>query len=277
MRLDELLAHAGTRLDDAGSSSPRRDAEVLLCHVLGVDRSWLYTWGDFDLAGFERARFESLVARRAQGQPVAYLIGGREFWGLMLETSPTTLIPRPDTETLVSVALTHANSPEGRFLDLGCGTGAIALAFASERPRWYVLGVDIVSEAVELARHNAVRLAVGNAEFRVSDWFGSVGAGHFDVIAANPPYLADDDPHLELGDVRFEPRSALVSADQGLADLQTLVERARHHLTPGGHLLLEHGAEQGEPVREMLHAAGYTGVMTQADLAGRDRVSRGRR
>lgn len=277
MRLDDLLRNASRRLAAAGSPSARLDAEVLLCHVLGVDRAWLYTWGDRDAEPDAVARFEALVAAREDGRPVAHLTGEREFWGLSLATSPSTLIPRPDTETLVEAALALASEAPGRLLDLGTGTGAVALAFASERPSWAVVGVDLRPEAVALARHNATRLGIGNADFRDSDWFAALGGEHFELIVANPPYLADDDPHLGQGDVRFEPRSALVAAEGGLADLYHLVEAARAHLPPGGWLLLEHGATQGPAVREALGAAGYTGVASRADLAGHERISLGRR
>ncbi|UYG08794.1 peptide chain release factor N(5)-glutamine methyltransferase [Halomonas sp. M4R1S46] len=277
MRLDDLLRDASRRFAAAGSPSARLDAEVLLCHVLGVDRTWLYTWGDRDAEPDAVARFEALVAAREDGRPVAHLTGEREFWGLALATSPSTLIPRPDTETLVAAALGLAAEAPGRLLDLGTGTGAVALAFASERPSWAVTGVDLRPEAVALARHNATRLGIGNADFRASDWFAALAGEHFALIVANPPYLADDDPHLEQGDVRFEPRSALVAADEGLADLYHLVEAARAHLAPGGWLLLEHGATQGPAVREALCAAGYAAVTSRTDLAGHERVSLGRR
>lgn len=278
MTLDALLARAARRLLEAGSPSARLDAEVLLCHVLGVDRTWLYTWGDREAPLLERARFEALLAARAAGQPVAYLTGEREFWGLRLSTSPHTLIPRPDTERLVEAALAHGASPRGRLLDLGTGTGAIALAFASERPGWRVVGIDLSPEAVALARHNAERLAIGNVEFRAGDWFAALedGAERFALIVSNPPYIAADDPHLARGDLRFEPHGALVAAEQGLADLRHLVVEARAYLMPGGWLLLEHGHGQGEAVRDALAAAGYGEVATLRDLGGHDRVSLGR-
>lgn len=280
MTLDALLARAARRLSESGSASPRLDAEVLLCHVLGVERTWLYTWGDRQAPSFERARFEALVAARAQGHPVAYLTGEREFWGLRLATSPATLIPRPDTETLVEAALARAVAPTGRLLDLGTGTGAIALAFASERPGWTVLGLDLAPEAVRLARHNAERLGIANADFRESDWFSTLAEENADerfaLIVANPPYIAADDPHLGQGDVRFEPASALVADQNGLADLRHLVAEARHHLAPNGWLLLEHGYEQGAAVRRALSEAGYAEVASLADLGGRERLSLGR-
>ncbi|RTR02346.1 peptide chain release factor N(5)-glutamine methyltransferase [Halomonas nitroreducens] len=275
MRLDDLLRDAARRLAAAGSPSARLDAEVLLCHVLGVDRTWLYTWGDRDAAADAETRFDALVAEREAGQPVAHLTGEREFWGLALATSPSTLIPRADTETLVEAALALAPEASGRLLDLGTGTGAVALAFASERPAWTVVGVDLRLEAVALARRNATRLGIDNADFLSSDWFAALGGEHFDLIVANPPYLADDDPHLGQGDVRFEPRSALVAAEGGLADLYHLIEGGRAHLVPGGWLLLEHGATQGPAVREALCAAGYAAVTSRVDLAGHERVSLG--
>lgn len=283
MRIDSLLAETTQRLQQAGSPSPRRDAEVLLCHVLNVNRAWLYTWGD-RLAGDQTlARFATLIAERIEGQPVAYLTGEREFWGLSLATSPATLIPRPDTETLVDVALEKAadsGAAAKRLLDLGTGTGAIALAFASERPDWQVTGVDLHEAAVSLARSNAERNAIANAEFLVSDWFSALAlqspTDRFALIVSNPPYLADDDPHLEEGDVRFEPHSALIAADQGLADLRYLVGEARQYLADNGWLLLEHGMQQGAAVRQALSEAGFSDVASRQDLGARERISLGR-
>lgn len=280
MRLDRLLARATRRLQAAGSPSPRRDAEVLLCHALSVDRAWLYTWGDRPADSETLARFDTLVAARAEGQPVAYLTGEREFWGLALATSPATLIPRPDTETLVEAALEKAGSESGRLLDLGTGTGAIALAFASERPDWQVVGVDLNADAVALARANAERNAINSATFLVSDWFSSLETLHqserFALIVSNPPYIADDDPHLGEGDVRFEPRSALVAGAGGLADLRFLVRGAREYLADNGWLLLEHGMQQGAAVRQALVDAGFVEVASRTDLGARERVSLGR-
>ncbi|WP_168013505.1 peptide chain release factor N(5)-glutamine methyltransferase [Halomonas salinarum] len=276
MRLDVLLARAAKRLQAAGSPSPRLDAEVLLCHVLEVDRTWLYTWGDREADCWSRARFDALIAARGQGAPVAYLTGEREFWGLSLRTHDATLIPRPDTESLVEAALARGDAEEGTFLDLGTGTGAIALAFASERPGWQVTGVDLSPQAVALARGNAVHLGLEHVRFLESDWFASLEGERFALVVANPPYLADDDPHLAQGDVRFEPRSALVAGDDGLADLYALVQEARRHLLAGGWLLLEHGLEQGVAVRQAFEQAGYDEVTTLQDLGARERVSLGR-
>lgn len=276
VRLDALLVRASERLARSGSPSPRLDAEVLLCHVLGVERTWLYTWGDRKAPTFQRARYEALVAARASGRPVAYLTGTREFWGLSLKTSPHTLIPRPDTETLVEVLLELAAQPSGRLLDLGTGTGAIALAFASERPGWQALGVDRVPEAVALSTSNAHRLAIGNARFQVSDWFSTLAGERYTLVAANPPYIDPADPHLGQGDVRFEPRSALVAADSGLADLRHIVEQAVGHLEPGGWVALEHGHDQAAAVRDLLCGCGYVEVASRQDLGGRERITFGR-
>ncbi|WP_129140081.1 peptide chain release factor N(5)-glutamine methyltransferase [Modicisalibacter coralii] len=275
MRLDRLLAGAAARLREAGSPTPRLDAEVLLGHVLGRDRTWLYTWNDHDVAGFEHARFAALVAARAEGRPVAYLTGEREFWGLRLQTRASTLIPRPDTERLVEAALACTPAGAADVLDLGTGSGAIALALASERPAWRVTGIDRVPAAVALARDNAARLGLANAVFRVGDWFAGLEARRFTLIVANPPYLAADDPHLAQGDVRFEPPSALVAEGAGLADLEHLIDAGREHLEPGGHLLLEHGMAQGEALREAFAAAGFRSIVTHDDLAGLPRVTQG--
>jgi len=280
MTLDALMNQAAQRLQAAGSSTPRIDAEVLLCHVLGRDRTWLYTWGDKICPLWEQARFDALIAARAQGAPVAYLTGEREFWGLRLATSPDTLIPRPDTETLVELALGRATLTSGRLLDLGTGTGAIALAFASEQPHWQVLGVDLRVEAVSLATRNAQTLGLANATFLQSDWFAAldtytVAGKPFDIIVSNPPYIAGDDPHLAEGDVRFEPRSALVADACGMADLLHLVNSAQRYLAASGWLLLEHGYQQAEMVREALDRAGYKNVESARDLGGHERVTLG--
>lgn len=275
MRLDVLVSRAASRLQSAGSPSARLDAEVLMCHVLRVDRTWLYTWGDRHAEPFPRARFEALVAARAAGHPVAHLTGEREFWGLGLATDASTLIPRPDTETLVEAALERAGQTSGRLLDLGTGSGAIALAFASERPGWRVVGVDREPAAVALAQRNAERLGIGNAVFHESDWYSAVAGERFNLVVANPPYIDAHDPHLALGDVRFEPRSALVAGEAGLADLRHLVRGARAHLAPEGWLLLEHGYQQAAAVREALREAGFSDVTSIADLGGHERVSLG--
>lgn len=272
----DALLKAATLCLSASSDTARLDAELLLCHVIGKPRTWLYTWGDQPVAENARAAFSALIERRQAGEPVAYLIGKREFWGLALETAPHTLIPRPDTELVVEAALARAANKRGDLLDMGTGTGAIALAFASERPSWQITGGDVVPEAVALAQRNAQRLGITNACFIESDWFAALSDNAcYDLIVSNPPYIAADDHHLDEGDVRFEPRSALVAADDGLADLRHLVETAWHHLRPGGWLLLEHGWTQANSVCAMLEACGYGQVESLRDLGQQPRVSLG--
>ncbi len=273
------MATVGELLRDAMSlpgESPRRDAEVLLGHCLGKSRSWLYTWPESSVDETALARFNALLQRRARGEPVAHLTGLRDFWSLELEVDASTLIPRPDTETLVACALELQLPPRAAALDLGTGTGAIALALASERPGWRVTAVDANPEAVALAQRNAQRNRCEQVRILHSDWFEALGEERFDLVVANPPYIADDDPHLAQGDLRFEPASALVSAESGLADLRHIVDAAPAHLEAGGWLLLEHGFEQGAAVRELLAARGFSTIETRRDLGGQERISGGR-
>lgn len=275
VRIDQALVQATQQLE-GHSPSPRLDAEVLLSHMLQQTRTWLYTWADRALTQGQVATFDTLIERRRQGEPVAYLTGEREFWGMVFSTHHDTLIPRPDTELLVEAALASAAADQGRLLDMGTGTGAVALAFASERPRWAVTGIDIMPNAVQLARQNAARLALDHVHFVESNWFSGLDPQHaFDIIVSNPPYLADDDVHLDEGDVRFEPRSALVSGAEGLDDLRYLVTHAGFYLSSSGWLMLEHGYLQGEPVRQVMESAGYHHVKTLRDLAGHERVTLG--
>ena len=274
---DEAVRRATIELSSV-SDTARLDAELLLCHLIEKPRTWLYTWGDQPLSADTQAAFAALIARRHAGEPVAYLTGQREFWGLMLDTSPSTLIPRPDTELVVDAAVARATSATGSLLDLGTGTGAIALAFASERPEWHVTGGDVVPDAVALARRNAQRLAISNATFVETNWFAALPeTACFDLIVSNPPYIAADDHHLNEGDVRFEPRSALVAEDNGLADLRYLVDAAWQYLQPGGWLLLEHGWTQAPDVCAMLRACGYQYVESLHDLGQQPRVSVGQK
>ena len=220
--------------------------------------------------------FAALLERRRAGEPVAYILGHQGFWSLDLEVAPHTLIPRPDTELLVETALQLAPATPQRVLDLGSGSGAIALALASERGGWQVIGVDRIAEAVALAERNRQRLKLGNAEFRQSSWFDGLAGERFDLILSNPPYIAADDRHLGEGDVRFEPLSALVAGVDGLDDIRQIIAQAPRHLQAGGWLLLEHGYDQAEAVRELLAAAGFTAVDSRRDLGGHQRISLGR-
>lgn len=258
------------------SGIERIDAEVLLCHVLDRDRTFLFTWPEKLLTGAEQQRFDQLLMQRAQGMPVAHLTGEREFWSLPLKVNATTLIPRPDTEILVQAALDIALPAQARVLDAGTGSGAIALALASERRSWQVVASDRLYDAALLARHNARQLHISNADVVCAHWLDAFATASFDMIVSNPPYIAADDPHLAEGDVRFEPRSALVAADNGLADLLTLVVQARRVLKHDGWLLLEHGYAQAAAVRALLSQHAYTDIDSQRDFGGHERVTRGR-
>lgn len=257
------------------SDSARRDAEILLGFVTDRARTFLMAFGETLLTQQQQEQLERLLVRRERGEPVAYLIGEREFWSLPLSVSPATLIPRPDTECLVELALERLPSSACNILDLGTGTGAIALALASERPDCTVTGVDLQPEAVALAQHNAQKLAIGNAQFLQGSWFAPLAGQTFALIASNPPYIDVADPHLAQGDVRFEPSSALVAQQHGLADLSAIVQQAPQYLLPQGWLLLEHGWQQGESVRALLQAAGFISIATRRDYGDNDRVTFG--
>lgn len=259
------------------SDSAKRDAEILLGFVTGRARTYLLAFGETVLTAEQLEQLSVLLARRERGEPVAYLVGEREFWSLPLSVSPATLIPRPDTECLVELALARLPAAPCAILDLGTGTGAIALALASERPDCQVTGIDLQPAAVALAQHNAQKLAINNARFLPGDWFMPVAGQQFALIASNPPYIDETDPHLGQGDVRFEPASALVATQQGLADLATIVQQACGYLEPQGWLLLEHGWQQGENVRTLLNTAGFIAVATHRDYGGNDRVTLGQK
>ena len=256
------------------------DAQVLLAHLLGKDRAWLVAHADEALARERVDAFCALARRRRQGEPVAYLTGVREFWGLALQVSPAVLIPRPETETLVELALARLpKDRDVRVLDLGTGSGAIALAIAHERPRAAILATDVSADALEVARENARRLSIGNVEFAPSDWYDGVtmewrGAA-FDLIASNPPYVAAVDPHLGDGDVRFEPGLALTPGGDGLGAIARIVAGARARLLPGGSLAVEHGFDQADAVRALFAADGFAEIVAVRDLAGIPRVVAG--
>lgn len=272
-----LLADAQARLAGV-SDSPRLDAEVLLAQVLSKSRSHLRAWPERVPEDSQQRHFAALLARRSRGEPIAYLTGRREFWSLELVITPATLIPRPETERLVELALDRLPADRcRRVADLGTGSGAIALAIARERPRTAVLATDVSAEALAVAEHNARRLKLGNVRFQQGGWHLALGAERFDLIAANPPYLAAADPHLGSGDVRFEPPGALVGGDDGLAAIRIIIAGAGAHLCPGGWLVLEHGYDQGEAVGSMLLAHGFMEVSDHPDASGIPRVACGRR
>ncbi|ELV7509356.1 peptide chain release factor N(5)-glutamine methyltransferase [Aeromonas veronii] len=278
MQIQQARAHIMTVL--AGGESPRADADVLLCHLLGCRRSYLMTWPERELDAAQQATLQGWLARRLNGEPIAHLVGEREFWSLPLKVSPATLIPRPDTEVLVEQALTRIPQRPCAVLDLGTGTGAIALALKSERPEVDVWAVDRMADAAALARENSAALGLP-IEVRDGSWFEPLGepdrdnTPRFAVIVSNPPYIDGADPHLEQGDVRFEPRSALVADDAGLADIRHIVAHAPAYLLTDGWLLLEHGWDQGEAVRQLLRDGGYREVATVRDYGDNDRVTLG--
>lgn len=274
MRYQQWLAQAITCLNE--SESPRRDAEILLGHVTGKSRTFILAFDETVLSTEQLDALAVLLARRARGEPVAHLIGMREFWSLPLFVSPATLIPRPDTECLVEQALARLGDTPGRILDLGTGTGAIALALASERPDCQLTAVDVVADAVALASRNLAHLGFSNVQVLQSRWFSALAGRRFEMIVSNPPYIDEQDPHLAQGDVRFEPKTALVAADAGLADLAHIIVQGRRFLSANGWMLLEHGWQQGEAVRALFTDAGYREVETCRDYGGNERLTVGR-
>lgn len=275
MEYQQWLREAVSQLQ--ASESPRRDAEILLGFVTGKARTFILAFGETPLTDEQQEQLAGLLARRVRGEPVAHLIGEREFWSLPLFVSPATLIPRPDTECLVDQALARLPAAPCRILDLGTGTGAIALALASERPDCRVTAVDLIPDAVALAQRNADHLGIRNIEIVQSRWFSALEGQQFSLIVSNPPYIDAQDPHLAQGDVRFEPLSALVAADNGLADLHTLIKDAPRYLLPQGWLLLEHGWQQGAAVREIFARYGWQQVETCRDYGDNERLTLGRR
>nr|WP_314493679.1 peptide chain release factor N(5)-glutamine methyltransferase [uncultured Pseudomonas sp.] len=258
------------------SPTAQLDAELLLAAALGRTRSYLRTWPERIVERDAAQRFESYLQRRREGEPVAYILGQQGFWTLDLEVAPDTLIPRPETELLVETALAVLPGGPAQVLDLGTGTGAIALALASERPVWQLTAVDRIEAAVALAERNRQRLGLGNVRVQLSHWFEQLAGQRFAMILSNPPYIREQDPHLVRGDVRFEPSSALVAGHDGLSDLRQIIERAPQHLLPGGWLLLEHGYDQAEAVCALLAEHGFVDVENRIDLGGQPRISLGR-
>ena len=277
-QLRDVLNAAIQQLGHSSTDSARLDAEVLLAHVLDKQRVYLLTWPEQALNDEQRARYQQLVSRRLQGVPIAYLTGTREFWSLALTVSSDTLIPRPDTETLVSIALQKLPGNHGqRICDLGTGSGAIALALASERPDCELLATDISAASLKIAMQNATQLGLKNVRFQQSDWFSALAEQPFELIVSNPPYIAIQDPHLTQGDVAHEPHQALISGPEGLDDLLKIASVAQDYLCPTGWLLMEHGWQQAEDTRSLLLEQGYQNVSSWQDETGNMRVSGGQR
>lgn len=274
----DALAWAVKELE---SNNPdcRIDTEVLLAHVLMKSRTYLYTYPEASLSQAQENTFRQLIRQRAKGCPIAYLTGFREFWSLPLKVSEDTLIPRPETELLVEITLRLlADKKNACILDLGTGSGAVALAIAKEKPNWSVLACDYSESALKIAEENAARLGISNVRFYHSNWFAAISDPlSFDAIVSNPPYIASDDPHLQQGDIRFEPSSALVSGDKGLDALKLIIQQSVARLEPKGLLLVEHGYDQQFAVQSMFTDHGYDQIQCWQDWQGNDRVSGGRR
>lgn len=273
--IEILLNEAATELQKC-SDSPRLDAEVLLAMAIEKNRTYLRTWPEKILTQEQLQKFNDAFARRRQGIPIAYITCSREFWSREFTVNKQVLIPRPDTELIIELTLNLI--PEQtpcRLIDLGTGSGVIGITLAAERPRAVVVATDISPQALALAQHNADNYQLSNISFIESNWFQNLPDSHFDLIVSNPPYIAEQDPHLSQGDVRYEPRMALISQKEGLNDITLIAESARNHLKPDGHLLIEHGYDQEQPVQEIFKQLNYQHIKTHLDLSGHPRVTYG--
>lgn len=260
-----------------GNELPRLERTILLARILNTTRESVLAHPETTVSKRVATEFANLVARRLAGEPIAYLVGSREFYGLRLRITPDVLIPRPETELLVEAALRRlADASPGRVLELGTGSGAVAIAIAKYRPQMRVEALDVADAAVALAAANAQMLSITNVQFHWSNWYSVCSERYYEVIVSNPPYISSDDPHLAQGDVRFEPRIALTPGDDGLAAIRSIVSGAVSRLVPGGWLLFEHGYDQAERCRELMAAAGFVAIATLRDLAGIERVCEGR-
>ena len=272
-----VLLQAQVQLNNAhqlDTIDARYESQLLLQHALKVNRAWLIAHENDDVAVNGQREFDALIQRRISGEPIAYILGQREFYGLNLAVTPATLIPRPDTELLVDVALKKIPANEAtQILDLGTGTGAIALAIAQQRPQAQVTGVDASMPALAVAISNSQQLHIANLHFVLSDWFNDLDNSRFDVIVSNPPYIEETDAHLQQGDLRFEPLSALASGADGLDDIRRIIDGCLVHLKPQGWLMFEHGYNQAERVRELMAQTGLVNIETFKDFGGNDRVT----
>jgi len=273
----DALQKAQQQLTTLPEVEPRLEAEVLLSFSLNKQRSYLYTWPDKPLEPSQLSHFSDLITRRMQGEPIAYIIGHKEFWSLDLNITPDTLIPRPETELLIELALELAPlNPPFKIADLGTGSGAIAAAIATERPDCNIVATDISASALVVAKNNFKRLKLTNIHTHQGAWCEALPQKQaFNLIISNPPYIPESDPHLAQGDLPWEPRNALASGTDGLDDIRCIIEQSPTYLTSGGWLLLEHGYDQGLEVRHLLQTQGYKQVCTHQDLAGHDRISKG--
>jgi len=278
--IHSVLLQAQVQLNNAqglDAIDARYESQLLLQHVLKVNRAWLIAHENDDLQADIKTEFDTLIKRRLSGEPIAYILGNREFYGLNLAVTPATLIPRPDTEILVDTVLEKIPvNHTAQILDLGTGTGAIALAIAQLRPQAQVTAVDISQAALDVANRNSQQLNITNVNFVLSDWFTALTHEAFDVIVSNPPYIEDTDIHLRQGDLRFEPRSALASGSNGLDDIRRIIDGCLIHLKPQGWLMFEHGYNQAETVTDLMAQAGLINIETFKDLGNNDRVTIGK-
>lgn len=275
--ISQAIAYGKTQCGQGGSDTALLDAQLLLQMVLSCDRQYLYMYPEQRLTETQWQQYRSLIAARREGRPVAHLLGFKDFWSLTLEVNSSTLIPRPDTEIVVEQVLQLDLPSRARVLELGCGSGAISLALATERPEWQLVAVDVATDAVALAQRNCERYQLGGrVDVRHSDWFSGITSterGGFDLIVSNPPYIDPDDAHLQQGDVRFEPLSALAASDEGYADLALIIEQGAAYLAEKGWLVLEHGFQQAAKVAQIFAENGYQKVNTAKDYANLDRVT----
>jgi len=272
--IEQILKRAEQTLSSC-SDSPRLDAEVLLASILKKNRSYFIAFPEVIPSDTEQEQFEHLLSQRAQGHPIAHITGTREFWSLDLTVNQHTLIPRPDTEILIEYILQNFPQEKLKVADLGTGSGAIALALASEKPDWSITATDQSQQALEIAQANSVKLALNNVSFSQGSWFEALAMNDFDLLISNPPYIPSNDPHLAEGDVRFEPDSALVSGEDGLDDIRYLIKYAPAHLNKNGWLILEHGYDQKQAIKELFTAAGYQQITQKDDYAGNPRMTAG--
>lgn len=273
--IEQAIQHAKQQLIKTGLlDSPLLDAELLLCHTLDVNRSYLFTWPEKELTTHQYEQFQQLIEQRLTHQPIAYILGNKEFWGLDLQVSSDTLIPRADTETLIeaTLALKPANINQCKVLDLGTGTGAIALALKHEWPNSEITAVDFSLGALEVAKQNAINNQL-NVNFLHSNWFSALTAKDFDIIVSNPPYIEENDQHIFQGDVQFEPRSALTSGQDGLDDIRLIIDQAWSFLKSDGWLVIEHGYNQAQVMQQLFSDKGYQHYQLHKDLAGNPRIS----
>ncbi|WP_455220526.1 peptide chain release factor N(5)-glutamine methyltransferase [Kaarinaea lacus] len=274
--IKQAIAEASANINQLADVAAKLEAEILLAYLLKKSRSYLHTWPEQSLEPHVLDQYQALVQRRCRGEPIAYITEQREFWGLPLIVSPTTLIPRPETERLVEIALQKIPANKSWLIaDLGTGSGALALALASERPLSHIVGTDISEAALAIAEQNRRQLKLENVRFALGRWFDPVFDLRFDLVVSNPPYVASNDPHLQEGDLRFEPQQALSAGPDGLEAIREIVASAINHLKPGAWLMLEHGYNQGEAVINLLEKSGFHHVLCHEDYAARERATEG--